>query len=367
MHSMAIDRKTFLRGGLAMAAWPLLPPNLFGGERELFAAALREPGGEFAAAIFSLEHGEMARVALPARGHAFAVQPASGACVAFARRPGTFAVAFDAIGAKAPLWFAANPGRHFYGHGVFSNDGRLLYSTENDFERKRGMIGVRDATDGSRQIGEFSSGGIGPHDIALLRDGRTLVVANGGIETHPGSGRSPLNLATMTPSLVYIDTQSGDVLERHELTRDLYQLSIRHIAVTMSGDVVFGCQFNGPRNERPALVGFHKRGERLRLADIPQAANGLLKGYVGSICVDRSGEIVAATSPKGGVVLYFDVAGKRLLGSALFGDASGVAGRAHSSGFIVTSGEGRIATASPGQLELLARTGTAWDNHAALL
>ena len=51
------------------------------------------------------------------------------------------------------------------------------------------MIGVRDATDGYRQIGEFAAHGVEPHDIALLADGRTMVIANGGIRTHPDSRR----------------------------------------------------------------------------------------------------------------------------------------------------------------------------------
>jgi hypothetical protein len=131
--------------------------------------------------------------------------------------------------------------------------------------------------------------------------------------------------------------------------------------------MVFGCQHKGARNEQPGLIGFYKRGEKLRLAEIPQAENARLKGYVGYIRADNSGATVAVTSPRGGVVLYLDVAGKRLLGSAPFGDASGVAGRESSSGFIITSGEGRIAAVSSGKLELLSRTGTAWDNHVRLL
>ena len=54
---------------------------------------------------------------------------------------------------------------------------------------RRGMIGVRDATDGYRQIGEFGAQGMEPHDIALLGDGRTMVIANGGIRTHPEQRR----------------------------------------------------------------------------------------------------------------------------------------------------------------------------------
>ena len=93
------------------------------------------------------------------------------------------------------------------------------------------LIGVRDATDGYKQIGEFRAHGIEPHDIALLPDGRTLVVANGGIRTHPDRGGEELNLASMRPSLVYVDVQTGDLLEEHRLAPALHQLSIRHLAL----------------------------------------------------------------------------------------------------------------------------------------
>ena len=71
------------------------------------------------------------------------------------------------------------------------------------------MIGIRDAEDGYRQIGEFASQGIGPHELVLMPDGGTLAVANGGIRTHPDNDRAMLNLDTMQPSLAYLDLASG--------------------------------------------------------------------------------------------------------------------------------------------------------------
>ena len=105
----------------------------------------------------------------------------------------------------------------------------LLYATENDFENAAGMIGVYDATDGFNRIGEFATHGMDPHEMLLLADGRTLAIANGGIETHPDFGRAKLNIATMKPSFVFVDRASGDLIEKHELAPELHQLSIRHM------------------------------------------------------------------------------------------------------------------------------------------
>lgn len=351
----------------AASVVPLLPPTIRAAAGELYAAAVREPDGRYAVALFSLESGIVQKTALPGRGHSCLARPGGTECIAFARRPGTFAVAVKLDGSAAPLPFASSPERHFYGHGTFSPDGRLLYSTENDYVTRNGIIGVRDADAGYRRIGEFSSGGIGPHDIVMLPDGRTLVVANGGIETHPDSGREPLNLATMKPNLAYVDAKTGDLLERHELPADMHQSSIRHLATAQNGSIVFGCQHKGPRNVRPGLVGFHKRGENLKLAEVPSAANNRLKGYVASVATDASGEIVAATSPRGGVALYFDVPGRRFLGFDRFADVSGVVSRKSQPGFVLTSGTGQIGRTLRDGIAQLGRQEVAWDNHVTAL
>ena len=180
---------------------------------------------------------------------------------------------------RAPTWFNAKADRHFFGHGVFSADGKLLYTTENDYAHAQGIIGIRDATDGYRQIGEFSARGMEPHDVQLLADGRTMVIANGGIKTHPDSGADELNLPDMKPSLVYVDLATGDLLEEQSLAADLHQLSIRHLALAANDTVVFGCQYRGPEENTPPLLGFHRRGEQPVIVPAPdetQAASAQL-------------------------------------------------------------------------------------------
>ena len=44
-----------------------------------------------------------------------------------------------------------------------------------------------------------------PHEAILLADGKTLAVANGGIETHIETGREKLNLDFMQPSLALVE------------------------------------------------------------------------------------------------------------------------------------------------------------------
>ncbi|MFC6491275.1 DUF1513 domain-containing protein, partial [Nitratireductor sp. GCM10026969] len=262
------------------------------------------------------------RLVLPleARGHSFAIDAPRRRAVTFARSPGRFAIAFDVDGGTEPVAIAAPPDRHFYGHGIFTPDGKLMLATENDFEGGRGVAGIYDATNGFRRIGEFPTDGVGPHEAVLLRDGSTLCVANGGILTHPDYGRTKLNLATMAPSLAYIDIASGEVTEKTELAKELHQLSLRHMAVDAAGDVWFGCQYQGEVAERPPLVGRHRRGRDIELFPAPREILHAMQNYVGSVAVDASGTTLATSSPRGGLIVFWDTATGRCLGRRTLAD-----------------------------------------------
>jgi len=387
MLLMAINRRDFLCSSLAVGCGIL--PNEFLSStayaadetQEIFAAARRHSSSEtvpsYSAALFT-NAGDLRSVTLPGRGHDVAVRPQrlgepinqSAEVVAFARRPGRFAVAFSTNASKEPLHFFARADRHFYGHGVFSPNGKILFTTENDFENGVGVVGIRDAANGYKQIGEFSSYGIGPHDIALLDDGITLVIANGGLETSPETGRQVLNLTEMEPSLVYIDRRTGSLIEKQTLPSMLHQLSIRHLTVANKSRVVFGAQFKGPKTHIPPLIGFHDRGHEIKLVEAPKDILHEMKNYVGSVTVDKSGDIIAASHPRGGLISYWDAVNRRFLGTRKLLDGCGLA-RTHLSGeFLQTSGTGQVE-----QMVLSTQVSNPfetahnvqWDNHAILV
>jgi hypothetical protein len=363
---MRLDRRTLLISLASSAAMLALPESASAAfESECFAAARKDDRGNFSAALFTLK-GDVQAVELPQRGHDITLRPDGGEWVAFARRPGRFGVAIP-LGGRPPVWFASKPDRHFFGHGAFSADGRLLYTTENDFERAQGMIGVRDASAGYKQIGEFPAHGTEPHDIALLADGHTMVIANGGIRTHPDRGDDELNLPDMQPSLVYVDLTTGDLLEEQHLTPALHQLSIRHLAIAADDNVVFGCQYRGPEEDAPALVGFHRRGEPPVIVEAPGETQIGLRNYIGSVAADRGGAIVAASAPKGGLVTYWDVAGRRYLGTSGLNDGCGLAPTHRSAHFLLTSGQGWLATADAAGAMSRQPSDFQWDNHAILV
>lgn len=371
MHPMAIDRRDFLTVLLGAAGTAALGTDVSAATAELYAATRKDANGKYSAAIFDGLGLDRNSVALPGRGHDICVSPVGRTCVAFARRPGNFAVAFTPDRHTPPIVFTTPDDRHFFGHGVFSADGRLLYTTENDFDGERGIIGVYDASKDYARIGEFESFGIGPHDLALMPDGVTLAIANGGIATHPDfdEGRTPLNLATMKPSLVYLDTRNGDLIERYELPREMHQISLRHMDVGAEGRIVIGCQTHHAERFDLPLIYSHRRGAELSQIAIDKRLSFSLRGYISSVAMDESGEIAAVTSSHGNRVLFLDVSRGKLLGKRQIADVSGVASAYDNGRFLLTSGDGTIfdgASEREGGTPHL-NSAIHWDNHAVRL
>lgn len=355
-----IDRRDFLKAaGAGFVA--SLTPRAFAATvatDAVYATAYQSRDGAYGVAVLSEAGKVLHALDLPDRGHDITFDPVSGRSVVFARQPGTFAVVFDPKGGGQPVTIASVEGRHFYGHGVFSPDGKLLYATENDFENAAGMIGVYDATDGFRRIGEFPTHGVGPHELILLGDGRTLAICNGGIETHPDFGRAKLNIPTMKPSFVLIDRVGGDLLEEHVLPPDLHKLSIRHMALDGAGAVWFGCQYEGPALDRPALVGRAARGSELELIDMPADVLAGMRNYIGSVAANTDAGTVAVSSPEGNAFAMFDAASRKMVRSASLTEVCGLA--PDGAGFLASAGTGMLVMPDGSETRDDERV---WDNH----
>ncbi|MEM6759143.1 MAG: DUF1513 domain-containing protein [Pseudomonadota bacterium] len=342
------NRRTFLAGMLAAGLVPR--PTWADAGNPAYLAAAKTPDGAFVLCGLRGDGQIAFRRPLPARGHAAAAHPNRPEAVAFARRPGTYAIVLDCVSGDAKARLEAPEGRHFYGHGAFSGDGALLFTTENDFDAARGMIGVWDARHGYVRVGEFASGGVGPHEMRVMPDGQTLVVANGGIETHPETGRAKLNLPVMRSNLTYLDL-SGRVLEQVVLGAEHQRNSIRHLAVAGDSAVAFAMQWQGDLTADLPLLGVHRRGAAPQL--YPEASVRRMQGYLGSVAMD--GAQIAVTSPRSGLLQVFDDVG--LVQETPLTDVCGVA--AGGAGFLVTTGTGLVR--APGAKD--AAWPLAWDNH----
>ena len=353
-------RRRFLGGALAAGLTPARTWADAGSPGYLSAA--RMPDGSYRLFGLDAETAPVFSVALPGRGHAAACHPRRPEAVAFARRPGTFAYVLDCANGSTIAPLTAPPARHFYGHGAFSDDGTWLFTTENAYEIGEGRIGVWAADDGYRRVGEFPSGGTGPHDIVTIPGRGFLAVANGGIDTHPETGREKLNIPTMQPNLAYM-TPSGGIIEKVQLEPGLRLNSIRHLAVRADGLLAFGCQWQGAALETPALVGMHRLGTAPQLLSAPGREHRALNGYVGSIAFLQEGDSIAVTAPRGGRAMVFDIRMGTIRKVIISEDICGVAGGADS--YVATTGTGRS-----GALNAIDRAPArplAWDNHLVRL
>lgn len=307
---------------------------------------------------------EFSSLILPDRGHTIAVHPERIETIAIARRPGTFALQINLIKPGLNRIIAAQNGRHFYGNGVFNQNGQRFLTAENDFAHERSVIGIRDTVNDYRYIGEWQSQGIGPHELVLSHDGTCLYVANGGILTHPDSGRAKLNLNTMQPSLVKLDAHSGQLLDGIELGAALSLLSIRHLAISAQNDVVFGMQYQGGSNPDLPLVGICYGNGKLTLL---KTAGVLKHGYIGSIALDRSQNIAASSAPRDNKILFWQIASGRLLAVYDLADGCGIAAAAELQSFWLSSGLGHLhkIQLQNEQVQVLQKhqLPLQWDNH----
>lgn len=349
-------RRAFL--GSLMAA--TMVPNLTWADvgAPAFVAAAQEGDGGFSLIGLAASGADVFRIPLPARGHAATLHPTRAEVVAFARRPGTFAMVVDCASGKVGRRLQAPEGRAFNGHGAFSGDGAVLYTSEVENATGAGRIGLWARDEAYRRIGEWGSGGIGPHEIRRLADD-VLVVANGGIQTGP-LDREKLNIPTMIPNLTYLS--GGAVVEQVTLAPEHHMASIRHLAVGPAGQVAFAMQWEGDVARAPALLGLHQRGLAPVLAMAPAEAHAQMQGYAGSVAF--FGDQVAISSPKGGRVQVFDTAG-RFATEILRADVCGLAPLGQA--LALTDGLGMFLTWQSGKVQTHQRSSRAWDNHLVAL
>jgi hypothetical protein len=366
MNLMEIDRRKALGLVAAAALYPGAALSRDG--KTLYLNAMTSTDWAHGAALFDASGEIVARFELPSRGHGATFNAREKHAVLFARRPGTYAIVIDVSGRRVARLIKSRGDRHFYGHGCFSADGRLLFATENDFDNERGVIGVYDAMDDYRRVGELPSHGIGPHEVVLMPDGKTLAVANGGILTHPSAPRIKLNIAEMAPSLALVKASDGELLAMHRVSEELHKLSIRHLAINNQGVVAAAMQWQGPELDSPPLVGIWSPGEGLRLTSAPADMQRAMRNYCGSVAFAADGRNFIVSSPRGNILTEWGIDGK-FKRSFKLRDVCAIAPQPDG-GFLATGGTGDIVTVQTqdGILTPLARhTGMMWDNHMTTL
>lgn len=361
---MAIDRRQF---GFGLIAGIATVPAIGRADSAASAASVTTARdrltGRFLAVALDADLEVVWETPLPGRGHGPVVRPGHAHVVIAARRPQTFAIVINAATGETVRRLASPAGRHFLGHGAFGPDARTLFMTENVYETGAGILGIYDATDGYRRLGEIDAGGIGPHEVISMPDGRALCVANGGIRTHPGHGRRKLNIDTMRPSLQMIDVATGRFGRSYAFdTPRAQKLSLRHMAAMPDGRVIVGCQDEGAVGDALPLVYIaDPKAEGLTPMSMPQEMVRRLSGYVGSVAVSIDGRRMVASAPRGNAVAEWDGRSGAFIGLADGRDVCGLAATPDS--VLRTSGMGDVRLGDLGKSYPFRQ----WDNHAVAI
>lgn len=290
--------------------------------------------------------------------------------VVYPKRPGYLAYVLDTNTGEILKEFSTQTGRYFYGHGTFSSDGNFLYSSENDFNLKRGLISVRE-TNNFKVVDEIPSGGLGPHDIINIPGSIYIGIANGGIFEHPteGDARKKLNISSMDPSLAIIDPLNKSILEVIKPKDHL--LGIRHLSIEQ--DKIFSAiQYEGQDLINSPLVSVTK-GSTLEFYLLPKELQLKAKGYALSIATSPS--IVGVSFSKGDFVGFWDTRTKKYLGTFNIKGPGGVSLSHDKTSFIISAENGevhsilesKISTSETGIIRdsklIYSSSDMLWDNH----
>jgi hypothetical protein len=320
MNGLKLSRRQFLLASASLsaaAAGGVLMSSQSKAHSGTLLSAFEDARGDQYVGGLSLQDERVFGARVPMRAHGCAVHPTDpNRVLYFARRPGTQAFELDRATMQARTVFTTQPGQHLAGHGTYSASGDLIFTPEHDYEHGRGVVVVRDARTFS-VVDEIDSNGIDPHEVAWLPDQRSLLVANGGIMTHPRSFRRKLNIATMDPSLCVFDAASGECKEQWRLPDHL--LSIRHVSMTSGGITAVGLQYEGNKEQAPGIAALYRPGAagkqaQFRLLTAPAEETRRFQGYVASIAISEAHDLIAAACPYGGGVACWSLHDERYIG-----------------------------------------------------
>ena len=342
------SRRAFVALGLGLFAAPILSARTralarsrtsrggFGASRGIVLGAGRVAIGRDERNVFCLFDldGADARqqvIPLDFYGHGIAIDPLDPARIVLFEKKGKGACELDLREKRVVRPIATARDRHFYGHGAFASDGRLMYATESVIsDEYRGVIVVRDARS-FEELGVFPSYGARPHDCVLRDGGRTLVVTHGG-----GRGVSEAE----APSVTYVDVKTERLLERVPIPSP--EFNAGHLALSARGDLaVVSAAAGGGGRDGLGAASFRaagRDGEPLRIMQDPVEVTGRMRGEALSVALHEPSGVVGVTSPFASLVTFWDLKRGELVRSLGLAEPRGIALSLDGSAFVISYG-----------------------------
>jgi hypothetical protein len=304
---------------------------------------------------------------IPERAHDSLFNSRRSEAIYFGRSPSQSIYVVNVIDKRLTTVIASAQNRCFYGHGIIDKTNSYLYVVEKNMRTNNGCVGVYDVNDRYKRIDEIDSFGVGPHQISLLSDNKTLVVANGGLLKD--SNKNIINYDDFRSSLAYINSDNGALIDRYasEFSRN----SLRHLTVDIEDRVFVGAQSYS--DEVSPLIFYHGGEDQLTPFVTEEYIWQAHKKYTASLAVYNNQLIVS--SPRGGVLTFWDTKEKRFLSKHNYIDVAGLSMQStnDASSLFVSTGQGRVVSINMGT-ESVSKSAShsyyseniAWDNHLSL-
>jgi hypothetical protein len=229
--------------------------------------------------------------------HGIAIHPRHPLMVAAFEKIGPGCAVFDFRSGEVRQFIRPAAGRWFYGHGAYSVDGTLLFSTETIRATREGRVGVRDATT-YKALDDFPTYGENPHDCQLVDDGRVLVITNGGGRAGQGD----------QPCVTWVDVKTRKLLRRQDIQGK--RQNAGHFAITRTGALaVVSAPREGLGESELGGVSLRSRGDDdLRLLTEPREVTARMTGEALSVEIHETSGTVAVTHPMGGMMTFWGLA-----------------------------------------------------------
>lgn len=242
---------------------------------------------------FDVKSGDEMVIETPFYGHTVNQNAVHLEQVASIQKWGTLGAILNIKSKSIINFIHAVDSRMFFGHCLFSADGKTLVCTEANIDEKDGLLVLRSVPD-MKIIGQMSSYGKLPHECHSFNGGKTIVTAN--CHTEAGFG-----------NVAWVDFQSGKLLKK--VTFDKQNFAPSHMDMSHDGWFCFGGrQYNKDPERKDAkdLISFISPSGEVFIPKIPDDISKRSSGEALSISFVGKTGLVAITIPESNLLLMIN-------------------------------------------------------------
>jgi hypothetical protein len=260
-------------------------------------------------AIANIQQQEQQLIDLNFLAHGIIIDPNNKNRLLAFEKNGAHAAATDLTSKLSIQSVQPSHNRQFNGHAAFNKKGSALFCTETSLKDDTGFISIRDGKT-LNVIGEFSSHGKNPHECLLINDD-VIVVSN--------TGSTKLNESPA--SIVYIDVQSGKLIERIMInTPELNntQLNAGHFAIADDGSLIVASAPTTIQQKTTAEkslggVSIRSKKHSIQLMTQPETVINKLYGEALSVVIDNKHRLAAVTHPDANLLTFWSIDKQELI------------------------------------------------------